>query len=89
MIRSFSTNHLFSYLATLRGHVASVYQVCWSADSRILVSGSKDSTMKAWNARTGKLIHDLPGHADEVYSVDWSPDGDRVASGGKDRMLKM
>lgn len=30
----------------LRGHVVGVYQVAWSADSRLLVSGSKDSTLK-------------------------------------------
>ena len=34
------------FLATFRGHVGPVYQVAWSADSRLLVSGSKDSTLK-------------------------------------------
>ncbi len=56
----------FRFIAALRGHVGAVYQVCWSADSRVLLSGSKDSTIKAWNFRTKKLHHDLPGHADEV-----------------------
>lgn len=51
---------------SLRGHVASVYQVAWSADSRLLVSGSSDSTLKVWDVKTGKLNMDLPGHADEV-----------------------
>jgi WD40 repeat protein len=77
------------FLATFRGHVGEVYQLCWSADSRMIVSGSKDSTMKVWDVRTRKLKEDLPGHADEVYSVDWSPDGERVGSGSKDRLLKM
>lgn len=54
------------YLTSLRGHVASVYQVAWSADSRLLVSGSSDSTLKVWDIKTGKLNIDLPGHADEV-----------------------
>lgn len=54
------------YLMSLRGHVASVYQVAWSADSRLLVSGSSDSTLKVWDIKTGKLNMDLPGHADEV-----------------------
>lgn len=54
------------YLTSLRGHVASVYQVAWSADSRLLVSGSSDSTLKVWDIKTGKLNMDLPGHADEV-----------------------
>lgn len=54
------------YLMSLRGHVSSVYQVAWSADSRLLVSGSSDSTLKVWDIKTGKLNMDLPGHADEV-----------------------
>lgn len=54
------------YLLSLRGHVGSVYQVAWSADSRLLVSGSSDSTLKVWDIKTGKLNMDLPGHADEV-----------------------
>ena len=36
-----------TFVATLRGHVGPVYQVAWSADSRLLVSASKDSTLKA------------------------------------------
>lgn len=34
------------FVATLRGHVAAVYRVSWSSDSRMLVSASKDSTLK-------------------------------------------
>ena len=62
-------------MATFRGHVAPVYQVSFSADSRLLVSGSKDSTLKVWDITKRKLMFDLPGHADEVYAVDWSPEG--------------
>lgn len=73
----------------LRGHVGPVYQVCWSSDSRMLLSGSRDTTLKIWDLKTGKIKFDLPGHADEIYCVDWSPGGDKVASGGKDQRLKM
>lgn len=34
------------FVASLRGHVAAVYRISWSADSRMLVSASKDSTLK-------------------------------------------
>lgn len=54
------------YITTLRGHVQAVYQICWSSDSRLLVSGSADSTVKVWNISTKKILNDLPGHADEV-----------------------
>ncbi|KAK7364520.1 hypothetical protein VNO80_13249 [Phaseolus coccineus] len=75
--------------AAFRGHVGPVYQMSWSADSRLLLSGSRDSTLKVWDIRTRKLKQDLPGHSDEVFSVDWSPNGEKVASGGKDKVLKL
>jgi WD domain, G-beta repeat len=34
------------FVATLRGHIGAVYRLAWSADSRLLVSASKDSTLK-------------------------------------------
>ena len=43
-----------------------VYQVAWSADSRLLVSSSKDSTLKVWTVADKSLLMDLPGHSDEV-----------------------
>ena len=66
-----------------------MYLVCWSADSRMFVSGSKDSTMKVWDVKYRKLMFDLPGHFDEVYALDWSPDGMKVASGSKDKVLRI
>lgn len=77
------------FITTFRGHVGAVYQCCFSADSRLLVSSSKDTTLKVWDLRTGKLAMDLPGHKDEVYAVDWSPDGQKVGSGGKDKAVRI
>lgn len=77
------------FIASLRGHVAPVYQCSWSSDSRLLVSSSKDTTLKVWDIKTRKLKHDLPGHDDEVYAVDWSPDGQQVVSGGKDKKVRL
>lgn len=39
---------VFRFVSTLRGHIAPVYRLTWSADSRLLVSASKDSTVKVW-----------------------------------------
>jgi WD40 repeat protein len=36
------------FVATLRGHVGAVYRLAWSADSRQLISASKDSTLKVY-----------------------------------------
>jgi ribosome assembly protein 4 len=62
---------------------------CFSADSRLLASCSKDTTLKVWDMRTGKLKEDLPGHKDQVFALDWSPDGGRVGSGGADKQVRI
>jgi ribosome assembly protein 4 len=54
----------------------------------LLVSGSKDTTLKIWNVRSGKMVTDLAAHEDEVYAVDWAPDGQLVGSGGKDKAVR-
>lgn len=41
----------------------------FSADSRLLVTCSRDTTLKVWSMSTFKLVRDLPGHQDEVYAV--------------------
>ena len=69
--------------------MAPVYQCSWSSDSRLLVSSSKDTTLKVWDVKSEKIKSDLPGHDDEVYAVDWAPDGQQVASGGKDKKVRL
>ena len=76
-----------TYLKTLKGPVAAVYMSAFSADGRLLVCASKDSTLKVYDVGSGKLKEDLPGHRDEVYALDWMRD--RVASGGKDKMVRI
>ena len=53
---------IYRFIASLRGHVCPVYQVCWSSDSRLLISASKDSTLKIWDLKSKKIKLDLPGH---------------------------
>jgi len=53
----------------------------------MLVSASKDATVKIWDLRTYKIKSDLPGHTDEVYCVDFV--ADKVVNGGHDRVLKI
>ncbi|CBI29123.3 unnamed protein product, partial [Vitis vinifera] len=70
-------------------HVEPVHQISWSADGRLLLSGSNDSILKVNYIRTQKLKQDLPGYEDEVFIVDWSLDGEKVATGGRDRVLSL
>ena len=41
---------------TLRGHSGYVFSVAYSPDGKHIVSGSEDSTVKVWDAATGKEV---------------------------------
>ena len=48
-----------TFVANFRGHVGAVYQVAWSSDSRLLASGSKDSTLKVRSCLFNGRVHQL------------------------------
>lgn len=65
---------------TLESHSDSVWLVAFSHDSRLLVSGSKDHTLKLWDTTTRQLQHTLDGHKGAVWSAAFSHDSKFLAS---------
>lgn len=76
-------------LMTLQGHTFSVNGVAISGDGFTVVSGSGDSTVKVWDARTGACLATLKGHTGKVTSVALSGNGSTVASASYDQTVKM
>jgi WD40 repeat protein len=66
-----------------------VLNVAWSADGKILASGSNDQTMKLRDSAVGKPLATLQGYTGDVYSVAWSPDGKTLATGSDDQTVKL
>lgn len=64
----------YAEITLLIGHTASVNSVAFSPDSKTLVSGAHDNTVRLWDARTGSLLRTFDVKAD-VYDVAFSPDG--------------
>jgi WD40 repeat protein len=62
------------------GHCKAITSLAWSHDGRYLASGSADTTIKIWDAVTGKVLQTYTGHAAEVRALAWSPEDSRIVS---------
>ncbi|KAG2344344.1 WD40 repeat-like protein [Suillus weaverae] len=68
---------------TLKGHKELVFDVAFIRDTRLLVTGSKDKTLRVWDLTMGKQVGEpLLGHDEAVKKVAASPDGRWIVSGG-------
>ena len=67
-------------ICVLEGHDDTVSNVAISPDSRSIVTGSPDMTVRLWNANSGKMVSVLRGHLGMLSAVAFSPDGRRIAS---------
>jgi len=72
----------------IKGHTGRIYSICFSPDSKQIVSCSGDETIRVWNAQTGVSVCLLSGHTG-VGTVAFSQDGKHVASGSIDMTIRV
>ncbi|MGE3809283.1 MAG: protein kinase [Gemmataceae bacterium] len=69
---------------TLNGHASHVTSVAFSPDGKRIASASTDTTIKVWDATTGRQINTLElGRQDYVFLVAFSLDGKWLGSWSK------
>lgn len=74
---------------TFYGHAKTVEAVTFSPTSNMLVSGSKDKTVRLWDTITGNALQTLSGHDSEIEDLSFAPDGRVVASASGDSMVRL
>ncbi len=74
-----------SALADFKGHENGVKSIAIS--NNLLVSASKDQTIKLWDIKAETEICTGFGHDNEVTSVSFSPDGNQAISGDLDGII--
>ncbi|KAG1775637.1 hypothetical protein EV702DRAFT_1279780 [Suillus placidus] len=81
------------------GHTAAaVWAVMYSPDMTLIATGGRDgpstarkfleSSVKIWDAETGKLVTTLKGHNDSVRCLAWTKDGKTLVSGSYDDSIR-
>ncbi|HLM71763.1 MAG TPA: NB-ARC domain-containing protein, partial [Polyangiaceae bacterium] len=74
---------------TLEGHGDVVMGVAVTADGRLAVSASGDSTLNVWDLATGQAVRALEGHSNRVKAVAVTADGRFAVSASLDKTLRV
>jgi WD40 repeat protein len=86
----------------LTGHTDAIHCVAWSPDGKYIATGSgwrslptgwepgtKDYTVRLWDAETGAEVHRFTGHTNMVSSVAFTPDSRRILSASHDLTVRL
>ena len=75
-------------LPQLKGHRDAVLALKFSPSGKMLVSGSKDGSIRLWDTESGRETPILKAHPSGVRAIAFSPDGKKIVSGGWDGYVR-
>jgi len=72
-----------------QGHTAWVLCLAYSPDQTMIASGSRDETIRLWDAETGQCLKTLVCSGSWVQTLAFSPSGEYLVSGGSDGEIRV
>ncbi|MEL6382701.1 MAG: NB-ARC domain-containing protein [Cyanobacteria bacterium J06626_18] len=75
-------------LFTSQGHTAWIMCLAYSPDHALIASGSRDQTIRLWDAATGQCLKTLPCQS-WIQTVTFSPDGQHLVSGDNEGLIQV
>ncbi len=88
-VQSAPADETTAELVLQTGHSDTITSLAFSADGRLLASGSFDRTVRLWSVESGHEIRTLAGHHLQVQSVAFGRRGELLASGSWDKTAKL
>jgi WD40 repeat protein len=71
------------------GSAATYNAICFSADGKMVATGTIDSKIRIWNVENGELIQTILHHKWPVRYVAFSPDGTMIGAGASDSTARI
>ena len=75
-------------IRAFKAHEYWVVSVIWF-NNEVIGTGSRDSTIRVWKAKTGEVLYTNKDHQGTVHTLALSPDGKTLASGSQDMTVKI
>lgn len=76
-------------LQSLKGHTGGIESICFSSNSKYIVSASDDKTIKVWDVATGFCIQTLYGHTQEIRQAFFNSNDTQIISSSWDGTIKI
>jgi WD40 repeat protein len=76
-------------LFAAQGHTAWILCLTYSPDQTMIASGSRDETIRLWDAETGQCLKTLACPGSWIQTLVFSPDGEYLVSGGSDGKIRL
>jgi WD40 repeat protein len=73
----------------LKGHSSSIKAASFSADGKMIITGSHDQTARLWDAFTGKLLQELSGKSSQVKFAAFGKTDDEIIGVYADHCLRI